>query len=196
MAKTAILMFLAFMLSAGILHAETIKQRSYTFRYDDGAEGMPGQTYLVCSNCQDDKPTIIPNLVAHAHAVLEFQKSAPPVIEKPPAVKDMPLVQSSTAAKNVHFDFDSAELSPETISQLDRIAAGKGLLLKGFTCTIGTDKYNLALSQKRADAVSAYLKKRGISVLSSLGCGKSAAHPDKSENRRVEIIESKENNGP
>jgi outer membrane protein OmpA-like peptidoglycan-associated protein len=54
----------------------------------------------------------------------------------------------------------------------------------------------MALSQQRADAVSRYLKKRGISILTSIGYGKSTMYTDKSLNRRVEIIENKENNGP
>jgi outer membrane protein OmpA-like peptidoglycan-associated protein len=195
MAKPTILIILVLILSTGILHAETIKQRSYNFRYDDGALGMPDQTYLICSNCQDDKPTIIPNLVAHAYAIAGFPKSAPPIIGRNLSANAMPLVQPATVSVKVHFDFDSAELLPETISVLDRIESGKGLHLKGFTCTTGTDNYNLALSQKRADAVSLYLKKRGISVLSSKGFGKSTTYPDKSLNRRVEINENKENNG-
>jgi len=82
MRKSTILIFLIFILSAEILHAETIKERSYSFRYDDGAEGMPDQTYLICNNCQKDRPTIIPNLVAHASAVAEIPKSALPSIDK------------------------------------------------------------------------------------------------------------------
>jgi outer membrane protein OmpA-like peptidoglycan-associated protein len=158
--------------------------------------GVLDQTYLICSNCGDDKPTIIPNLVAHACAALEPSKSAPPIIDKKLAVNAMPLAQPATVAKQVHFGFDSAELLPETISVLDRIETGKALHLEGFSCTSGTDMYNLALSQKRADAVSLYLKKRGITVLSAKGLGRSTVYPGKPLNRRVDIIENKEDNGP
>jgi outer membrane protein OmpA-like peptidoglycan-associated protein len=205
MPKTTILIILIFILSTGMLHAETIKQRSYNFQYDDGAMGMPDQTYLICKNCPDDKPTIIPNLVAHASAVVVLPQSAPS-IDKALVVKATSLVQpacfkkkdevsAKPVAKKVHFGFDSAVLLPGTISILDRIEAGKALHLKGYSCTIGTADYNLALSQRRADAVSNYLKKRGISILTSTGFGKSTLYPDKALNRRVEIIENKENNG-
>jgi outer membrane protein OmpA-like peptidoglycan-associated protein len=196
MRKPTILIFLIFILSAEILHAETIKERSYSFRYDDGAEGMPDQTYLICNNCQDDRPTIIPNLVAHASAVAELPKNEPVSFDTNPREIAMHLVQSVPVAEKVHFNFDSAVLLPETTSILDRMQPKRGLRLAGFTCTIGTDNYNMALSQQRADAVSRYLKKRGISILTSIGYGKSTMYTDKSLNRRVEIIENKENNGP
>ena len=195
MRKSTILIFLIFILSAKILHAETIKERSYSFRYDDGAEGMPDQTYLICNNCQDDRPTIIPNLVAHASPVAGFPKNAPVSFDTNPCEIAMHLVQSVPVAEKAHFNFDSAVLLPETTLILDRIETKRGLRIAGFTCTIGTDKYNMALSQQRADAVSRYLKKRGISILTSIGYGKSTMYPDKTLNRRVEIIENKENNG-
>jgi outer membrane protein OmpA-like peptidoglycan-associated protein len=198
MPKSTIFIFLILILSANILYAESIKQRTYNYRYDDGAEGMPDQTYLICNDCQDDKPSVVPNLVAHASIATQT-----PMIE--PAAYNIansnqvdtvkPLVQSKPFFEKVHFNFDSSMLLPEAISILDRIDTKRSLRLAGYTCTIGTDKYNLGLSQKRADAVSRYLKKRGISILSSIGNGKSSMYPDKSLNRRVDIFENKENNG-
>jgi outer membrane protein OmpA-like peptidoglycan-associated protein len=191
MPKTSFFIILIFILSTEILYAETIKERSYNFEYDDGAIGMADQTYLLCSHCQDDKPTIIPNLVAHASAIAEIPKSPPKIIPTNFAGNTVPLVQTVAIKEKVHFKFDSALLLPEATSILDRIGSTRGLLLSGYTCTIGADNYNLALSQRRADAVSRYLKKRGLSIISCKGVGKSTMYPDKSLNRRVEIIEDK-----
>jgi outer membrane protein OmpA-like peptidoglycan-associated protein len=201
MPKQAILIILILILSTGNLHAETIKQRSYIFRYDNGADGMADQTYLICNDCQDDKPTIIPNLVAHASVAIYSKND-----KNPGKSPTMPQAQQDSLTRQderekpiteiVHFNFDSAMLLPEAISMLDHIQTGKSLHLKGYTCTIGSGIYNLGLSQKRADAVSLYLKKRGISILSSIGFGKSSMYSEKSLNRRVELIENKEKNGP
>jgi OOP family OmpA-OmpF porin len=69
--------------------------------------------------------------------------------------------------------------------------------IEGHTDSIGTDEYNLGLSQRRADAVRDYLVASGISpdmIVSTIGVGK--ANPiasndteeGRSRNRRVEII--------
>ena len=198
MPKPTILIVPLLILLSGILHAETIKQRPYSFRYDDGAEGLPDQTYLLCSNCQDDKPTIIPCLVAHSSVDNVCPQGVLPSIDKGlmnRSEKPSSLVRPIAVAEKVHFAFASAALLPETTAILDRLETDKPLHLKGYTCTIGTEGYNMELSQKRADAVSLYLKKRGISILSAKGFGKSTRYTDKSLNRRVEIIETKENNG-
>jgi outer membrane protein OmpA-like peptidoglycan-associated protein len=195
MAKPAILAILLFILAAGFLHAETIKERPYLFRYDGGAMGMQDQTFLICNDCQDDKPTMVPNLVAHTYAAPEPPKGERPGMDKNIRVNSTSLVRPDPDFEMVRFSFDSAELLPATIAVLNRIETGKGLDLKGFTCDVGKESYNLALSQKRADAVSSYLKKRGMTVLSSRGYGKSTAFPNRFLNRRVEIIENRENNG-
>lgn len=69
----------------------------------------------------------------------------------------------------VQFDTNSAELKPESNSELDRLVevmkntptvAG---FVEGYTDSTGSAEYNKALSQKRAEAVSDYLIAQGIS---------------------------------
>jgi outer membrane protein OmpA-like peptidoglycan-associated protein len=105
---------------------------------------------------------------------------------------------------DVLFDFGEDTLRPDAREGLAKIA---GLLLayplpaqltiEGHTDSVGSDEYNLDLSQRRANAVRDYLVESGISVsmiVSTVGVGK--AHPiasndtkeGQSRNRRVEII--------
>jgi OOP family OmpA-OmpF porin len=105
------------------------------------------------------------------------------------------------ANDSFQFDFDSAALRAENRELLSRIAgvllASKGyrLSIHGHTDDVGTDEYNRQLSQRRADAVAAYLKKCGIGqeVLGTMGFGKSSPRAKGSDpgsrqkNRRVEI---------
>jgi len=69
----------------------------------------------------------------------------------------------------VLFGFDNAELRPEGQRKLDEIADGlKGaevseIVAIGHTDPIGNEQYNEKLSQRRADAVKAYLSQKGIS---------------------------------
>jgi outer membrane protein OmpA-like peptidoglycan-associated protein len=70
--------------------------------------------------------------------------------------------------EDVHFDFDRYSLRPEATRVLDEaIAAMKQdptlrLTIEGHTCNIGTAEYNLALGERRANAVRDYLVNNGI----------------------------------
>ena len=68
--------------------------------------------------------------------------------------------------------------------------------IEGHTDSTGSDDYNQALSQRRADAVAMALEGRGISAdrIQAVGRGKSApvagndTAAGRQQNRRVEII--------
>jgi OOP family OmpA-OmpF porin len=100
------------------------------------------------------------------------------------------------------FDFDSAELRPESITELERLVTFMGdvpfakAMVEGHTDSKGSDAYNLKLSDRRAKAVFDYLTSRGVDParLSSVGKGESAPIADnateegRQENRRVMLI--------
>jgi outer membrane protein OmpA-like peptidoglycan-associated protein len=71
--------------------------------------------------------------------------------------------------EDVHFDFDRYTLRADALRILDEaIAAMQAnpslrLELEGHTCNIGTAEYNLALGERRAQAVREYLNSRGVS---------------------------------
>ena len=104
-------------------------------------------------------------------------------------------------SKSVRFDFDKADVKPEYHDMLNRIAGvlmtlrGYSIAVYGYTDDVGTQTYNLQLSQRRAEAVRDYLVKAGISstIITSKGFGKADPRvPGDSEqartaNRRVEI---------
>jgi len=99
------------------------------------------------------------------------------------------------------FEFDKAELRPEDRELLSRIA---GILMtakdytisvNGHTDDVGTEEYNLKLSERRAQTVRDYLVKAGLSpdILSVTGHGKSRplvpgnSEQARAKNRRVEL---------
>jgi outer membrane protein OmpA-like peptidoglycan-associated protein len=101
------------------------------------------------------------------------------------------------------FPFNSAELRPDTLLQLD--ALGHALQsnslamfrfeIAGHTDAVGPDGYNDGLSERRAAAVTGYLEESyGIDPgrLQARGYGKrhliDAANPTSARNRRVEIV--------
>jgi OOP family OmpA-OmpF porin len=70
----------------------------------------------------------------------------------------------------VYFDFDRSTLRPEAQRLLDdainKLQANpdKAIIIEGHTCNIGTAEYNLALGDRRASSVRAYLLSRGIAA--------------------------------
>lgn len=102
---------------------------------------------------------------------------------------------------NLFFDFNKAELLPESTAELDRLVAlmqdtpGLRIRIEAHTDSVGTDAANVALSSARAKAVSAYLAAAKIPAarVESRGFGESspAAGNDTEEgralNRRVEF---------
>jgi outer membrane protein OmpA-like peptidoglycan-associated protein len=72
--------------------------------------------------------------------------------------------------EDVHFDFDRFNLRPDALKILDDAIAklqsnpGLNVTIEGHTDSIGTVEYNLALGERRANAVREYLVSRGIAA--------------------------------
>jgi OmpA-OmpF porin, OOP family len=72
--------------------------------------------------------------------------------------------------EDVHFDFDRYSLRPEAVRTLDEAVTvlqqnpDVTVEIEGHTCNIGTAEYNLALGERRANAVRDYLTNRGIAA--------------------------------
>ena len=106
-----------------------------------------------------------------------------------------------TAAPTL-FAFDSAELNMADKAALDKavkqIKAEKAekVLVKAYADSTGPAEYNLALSQRRADAVAAYLVKEGVckKSITAKGYGSTTAFDanataaGRAQNRRAEIV--------
>jgi len=103
---------------------------------------------------------------------------------------------------DVLFETGRAELKSGTIADLDRLAAflsknpDRTVTIEGHTDSVGSEDFNLGLSQRRAEAVRSYLLRQGVdaSRISANGLGESAPVASNStaggrqQNRRVEII--------
>src|ERR1700722_3850223 len=108
---------------------------------------------------------------------------------------------------DVLFDTGKAGLNPGASRNLDQLVqfltehSDRRVEIDGYTDSVGTDSFNLDLSQRRADTVKAVLVSRGIdsSRIVSRGYGKDFEVASNSEaggrqlNRRVEIVIGGEN---
>jgi outer membrane protein OmpA-like peptidoglycan-associated protein len=103
---------------------------------------------------------------------------------------------------DVLFAFDKATLSPEAFRNVDKLAdflrkhPNRSVLIEGHTDSVGSDEYNLNLSEKRADAVKNALVAKGVGEerITPKGYGKKypVASNNTSDgrqlNRRVEVV--------
>jgi OmpA-OmpF porin, OOP family len=116
-----------------------------------------------------------------------------PVAPPPPPT---PQFERITLADTELFAFDRAELKmPQP--KLDEIAATLNanpqignVVVSGHTDRLGPDAYNQRLSQRRADAVKAYLVKKGVSSnrLTASGKGEKVPVAQCSETKRAALI--------
>ena len=130
---------------------------------------------------------------------------APP--PPPPMAAPMPAAAPAPAPAMartflVFFDFDKYNLTPdarrviEAAAQSYKATGSARIDVSGYTDLAGMQAYNLRLSQRRADAVAAYLEKQGVpkSALDVKWFGKEHPRvptPDgvrEPQNRRVEIV--------
>jgi OOP family OmpA-OmpF porin len=133
-----------------------------------------------------------------ADDIIEHFAAAAPVGTAKGLTIDAP-VEPAPFDLRVTFALDSAELLPTAQTNLDQFAAALedtrlskyGVYVDGHTDQIGSDAYNRELSERRANAVVAYLVRKGVAVerLTPRGFGEAqpldadGANP---ENRRVE----------
>ncbi|HEV8480774.1 MAG TPA: OmpA family protein [Candidatus Eisenbacteria bacterium] len=104
-----------------------------------------------------------------------------------------------TFASGLLFDFDSDVLRSEAKHNLDALAGSlkeydnSDLLIVGHTDNVGSDTYNLGLSERRARSAAQYLASRGVTRYDTRGRGETEpiasndTEAGRQQNRRVEI---------
>jgi outer membrane protein OmpA-like peptidoglycan-associated protein len=121
-----------------------------------------------------------------------------------PAVAPAPPPERISIPSEVLFGFDSDVLGAGAPAELDRVSellAGRPsarLAIEGHTDDVGDDAYNLALSERRAAAVKAYLVHKGVAAdrIEARGFGETRPvvpntdDASRRRNRRVELIVS------
>lgn len=168
----------------------------------DAVPGCDGPLVPVCNDKQmlkDNKCVDRP---------VEAPPVAPPVTTPAatttaPAAAAAPAIKSEkvTFAADALFDFDKAVLKPEGKAKIDDLASKlqsidvEVIIANGHTDSVGTDAYNQKLSERRANAVKAYMVSKGIDAKRIFTEGKGEKQPvadnktaaGRAKNRRVEI---------
>lgn len=130
-------------------------------------------------------------------AAVTPRPAPPPRVVVAPA----PVPAPTYVIEDVHFEFDQANLKPSATSTLDQVAndlkrqRGVSYTVVGHTDSVGPDTYNQGLSERRAEAVRAYLISHGVSASQLTTHGEGESNPvasntnsvDRAKNRRVEV---------
>ncbi|KPK89932.1 MAG: hypothetical protein AMJ94_10785 [Deltaproteobacteria bacterium SM23_61] len=141
---------------------------------------------------------------------------APPKAEPapPPPPAPAPKVEAAPpkavaaidlAALRIQFAFDDYSLSSQAKENLEKLAgwmkeAGTAKIqVEGHACEIGTNEYNLALGERRANSAKTYLEGLGIGSgrLSTISYGEERpldpghTEASRSKNRRAEFVMTK-----
>ncbi len=114
-------------------------------------------------------------------------------IEKP-SLPAPPLKTDTIVIRDIHFDFDKYLVkNPDTLQRYRSLLTRPGIeriQIIGFTDDAGSEAYNLALSQKRAQEIAKLLSSEfdiSPTLLEPEGRGISKKFPTADLNRRVEI---------
>ncbi|MFZ3042418.1 MAG: OmpA family protein [Thiobacillus sp.] len=161
--------------------------------------GCPGKQLL-------DAPCKVPAPVPVPAPAPEQVVAAEPVAAPEPAPVYVapapePAAPQKLVLEGVNFDFDKATLRQEDIGSLDNNVAtlktwgDVDIEVAGHTDSMGSDAYNMKLSQQRAEAVRNFLISRGVAAdrLTAKGYGESqpvadnATEEGRYKNRRVEL---------
>lgn len=135
-------------------------------------------TVIACSN-KAVKPAAAPTattVAAPATAVVPIQATAP-------AVSPLDDPTSPLANRVVYFDFDKSDIKPEFLDTLTAHAKylvanpTQKIRIEGYTDERGTVEYNIALGDRRAQAVRRFMLFQGVSdsQISTVSYGE--AHP-------------------
>ena len=158
------------------------------------AEAQAQQARSVAEQSEREKAQLRDQLRVQLDTILETRETARGLVVN---------------VSDVLFDFDSANLKPGAREKVARIAgilqshADLKIQVEGHTDSVGSDDYNLRLSDRRAESVRTSLVQQGIArnVVGTTGFGESkpvatnGTAAGRQQNRRVEIVVSGESIG-
>jgi outer membrane protein OmpA-like peptidoglycan-associated protein len=178
----------------------------------NAAKDMVDKAYEVYMSCRDKEAIAMAeeatgkiNALCPPKPVVEVKPEPkpepapepPPPPPPPPAAEPVKIV-----LEDIHFDFDKATLTNVATGILDsniqtlKENPGVEVQIEGHTCAHGAEDYNMALGERRANAVKEYLVNQGIAAdrMSTISYGETRlAMPEIPTPKNKESKEAKAN---
>ena len=168
--KTSLVILFTFLLSKSALASDnwvSTNQQPVKDSYNNCIKNgfwTPATAHPACA--PDLKPIPQVQVAQPVVPILPIPKPA-----EQPIQKSAPVVPSKvTFQAETLFDFDKSVIKPEGRARLDSFAKQligvkyELVIVIGHTDSIGTDRYNMRLGTRRAEAVKAYLISKGIAA--------------------------------
>ena len=154
----------------------------------------PGTAHLVLEQDYWSKPMVL--------KVVDGPPIPPPPAPGPPPPPHATAPTERMVLRGIHFDFNKSVIRPGDAAVLDedlsRLKASPNLAVyvNGYCDAIGSEEYNLKLSDRRANAVVKYMVRAGVSESQLIphGYGKTDfvstndTDEGRAQNRRVELV--------
>lgn len=180
----------------GLSDSEEIKYNTDQLKVDTDGDGVTDSDEVMKYKTDPLKVDTDGGTIDDGTEVKRGTNPLDPSDDVPPLV-----VEKELTLDMVHFGFDKSNLTKESQKILDNNYETLSkynepkITLSGYTDSIGGDKYNVKLSEKRANVVKEYLIKKGLDekLFTIQGFGKTKpistnkTAKGRSENRRTEV---------
>ncbi|MDI6753823.1 MAG: OmpA family protein [Thermodesulfobacteriota bacterium] len=161
---------------------------------------------------EEPKPAPAPRVEAAPPAPAPRVEAAPPAPAPPapaPRVEAAPPAPApepvDLVSLRIQFAFDDYSLSTKAKENLEKLAAWMSknpkekMQIEGHTCDIGTNEYNLALGERRANSAKKYLEALGVgsAKISTISYGEerplvpNKEEAERSKNRRDDFVKTR-----
>lgn len=100
-----------------------------------------------------------------------------------PIIPDPPIVENKIILNKIYFDLDKSNIRPDAALELDRLVSymkkypDLEVMAETYADTRGGDAYNLALTQRRAESLVAYVVSQGVDSSRLTAVGRGEANP-------------------
>ena len=173
-----------------------LKQINFTNQIQRIAIGASALALALLAGCATEAPKTVEAPQPAPVAQAPVAPSAPAPVAPTPAPKPV-----QPAANSAYFDFDKAEIKDDSTAAVRANAdylmqTNDRVVIEGNADERGSREYNMALGQKRAEAVKRALTTMGVKAdrIETISNGedkpKASGHDEKSwaENRRADIV--------
>ncbi|MGJ8683133.1 MAG: OmpA family protein [Nonlabens sp.] len=118
-----------------------------------------------------------------AELTVAEEATAMVTVEMEPIIPDPPVVDEKIILNKIYFDLDKSNIRPDAALELDRLVSYMKknptleVMAETYADVRGPDAYNLALTQRRAESIVAYVVSQGVDASRLTAVGRGEANP-------------------